>query len=96
MEQEQQLLKVREATVTHEMITPLRCISKFAEDLKGSLQDFASNKVAELIYKTSKLLECQVNELLDKHMLEKNMVTLKLESLNLGTLIKDTIEILSC
>ena len=49
---------------------------------------------AKFIYNTSKLIHAQIHELLDKNLMEKNMIQPKLETMSLVNLVQETIGIL--
>ena len=61
------------------MITPLKCITSFASELQTSSTSENDKFYCSLIKNTSKLLYVHVNELLDKTLIDKNMVVAKLE-----------------
>lgn len=56
MEYQNLKMQLRQSSVTHELITPLRCISSFSEELVSSLKDSSNKRIAELINNTSKLV----------------------------------------
>lgn len=76
------------------MITPLRCITSFAEELLGKVKNKDQIKTASLIKNTSKLLHVYVNELLDKTLIDKKMVVAKRDLISLVTIIKECIELI--
>ena len=67
------MLSLLTSSVTHEMLTPLKCIIEFALILIKELQNSPLRRVAELVLSTSKLLLSEVKTLLDKNMIEKNI-----------------------
>lgn len=78
------------------MITPLKCITSFATELQKSTTTSKNDKFySSLIKNTSKLLYVHVNELLDKTLIDKNMVVAKLEEVSLIDLIVESISIMS-
>ena len=78
------------------MITPLKCITSFASELQKSSTTSENDKFySSLIKNTSKLLYVHVNELLDKTLIDKNMVVAKLEEVSLIDLIVESISIMS-
>ena len=88
-------MQMRQSIVTHELITPLKCIINFADDLKVELQGKSTgHREANLIFNTSKLLNAQVNELLDKNMMDRSMLVPKLEATSLVDIAKETKDIL--
>lgn len=95
MEIQQESMQMRQSIVTHELITPLKCIINFADDLKVELQGKPTgHREANLIFNTSKLLHAQVNELLDKNMMDRSMLVPKLEATSLVDIVKETKDIL--
>lgn len=87
-------MQLRQSSVTHELVTPLKCITSFAMELSRKEMDKTNRDVIKLIASTSKLVHAQVNELLDKNLLDKKMVIPKLQNTSLVTLVKDAIDIL--
>lgn len=69
------MLSLLNSSVTHEMLTPLKCIIEFAQMLIKELQSSPLRRVAELVLSTSKLLLSEVKSLLDRNMIEKNLFT---------------------
>jgi signal transduction histidine kinase len=67
------ILTLLTSSVTHEMITPLRCIIQFANNVLKRVTDPKQRKELELILTTSTLLLSQVKLLLDRNMLERNI-----------------------
>jgi len=60
-----------QASVSHELVTPIKCIGSFAKELAYLLQGNSQVKQkAELIESTSKILLSQVKFLLDKNMID--------------------------
>jgi signal transduction histidine kinase len=68
------MLSMLTSSVTHEMITPLKCIIQFGTTLLKS-SDPKVVKEAELIVSTAKLLLSEVKQILDRNMLENNAFT---------------------
>ena len=81
---ENKMLSLLTSSVTHEMLTPLKCIIEFAHMLIKELQNSPLRRIAELVLSTSKLLLSEVKTLLDKIMIEKNLFVpeLGIHSLN--------------
>ena len=77
------------------MITPLKCITSFASELQKSSTSENDKFYSLLIKNTSKLLYFHVNTLLDKTLIDKNMVVAKLEKVSLIGLIVESITIMS-
>ena len=65
------------SSVTHEMLTPLKCIISFAKSLTSQLKHYESQrKAVELISVTANLILYQMKMLLDENMLCANTFTL--------------------
>ena len=77
------------------MNTPLKCITRFAEDLIENLTDPCLVKTATLIRNTSKLLHTHVNELLVKTLLEKKMFIADLNPISLVSLVQECVSLMS-
>jgi light-regulated signal transduction histidine kinase (bacteriophytochrome) len=56
IEADNKLLQLLTSSVTHEMVTPLKCIVNFSESLVKELRNSPKKHEAELIMTTSKLL----------------------------------------
>jgi len=65
-------MKLRQSTVSHELVTPLKCIANFAFELLDKLEDPELIKKAKLIKNTSILVCAQMNDVLDKNLFEKD------------------------
>ncbi len=72
MSAENRMLSLLTASVSHEMLTPLKCIIEFALSLMNELNKSPQRYTAELILSTSKLLLSQVKMLLDKNLLDND------------------------
>lgn len=89
------LLSLLTSSVSHEMVTPLRCIISFANNLQDELKHSERRKDAELILVTSKLLLQQVKLLLDQSMIENEMFVPQYEEMPLNRIVQDAVQILS-
>jgi CO dehydrogenase/acetyl-CoA synthase delta subunit len=87
------MLSLLTSTVTHEMITPLKCVIQFGTTLLKS-KDPNVLKEAELIVSTAKLLLSQVKLTLDKNMLDNNAFVPNFEYYPLNKTIIDVTRIL--
>jgi len=58
------------ASVSHELLTPLKCITSFGQELARLVTHSKLKYKAELIVSTSNLVMSQVKFLLDKNMLD--------------------------
>jgi K+-sensing histidine kinase KdpD len=56
IEADNKLLQMLTSSVTHEMVTPLKCMVSFSETVVKALADSPKRYEAELIMTTSKLL----------------------------------------
>ena len=74
-EQKNNLLHLFTSSVSHEFMTPIRCMITFGQDLFKSLKSKSETKKALMIVNTGKLLLSQVKMLLDRGMLEKGHFT---------------------
>ena len=80
-------------TVSHEMMTPLRCIINLAEiEIKNA--DKNLQKSLKLIVTATKLLVCTVSDLLDRKLIERGLLVPYYELVDLGSVIEDTIQIM--
>jgi hypothetical protein len=68
---ENKMLSLHTSSVTHEMITPLKCIIQFGTTLLKST-DPKAVKEAELIVSTAKLILSEVKLILDKNLMDNN------------------------
>ena len=76
------------ATVSHEMMTPLGCIISFADNLSESLRaDLPKFEKARTIFKTAKLLRMNLKDLLDRSLLENGRLEPAFEPYCLSDLI---------
>lgn len=87
-------IQLRESSVTHELIAPLRCIIKFAEEL---IEQYAAEKrkceIPKLIFNTAKLIHAQMNDILDNHMLGRRSVVANKLMTDLKDLVYETVNI---
>ena len=60
------------SSVSHELITPIRCIIAFGQQLVSQLKMEGGVKKASMIVCTAKLLETQIKLLLDNSLMENN------------------------
>ena len=56
MEAENNMLHLLNSTVTHEMLTPLKCMMSFSKSIMKEMKNSPKFKEAKLILTTSKLL----------------------------------------
>lgn len=88
------MLSLLTSSVTHEMITPLKCIIEFAQNILKISKNAKLLKEARLILSTSKLLLSQVKLILDKNMLDNDLFTPNLEYHPLNKTFIEVTEIL--
>ena len=69
------VLTLLTSSVTHEMITPLKCIIQFTHKVLSQTTDPDKRKDLELILSTAQLLLSEVKLLLDRNMIENNHFT---------------------
>ena len=83
------------STYSHELITPVRCIIAFAEELdKGIKINSELHKKAILIKNTGKILLSQVKMQLDNGLVQNNLFEPNLSKGKLLDVLKQTSEIL--
>jgi hypothetical protein len=85
---ENRMLSLHTSSVSHEMITPLKCIVKLGRDLAKS-NDPRISRQAGLIVSTSGLILQQVKLILDKNMLDNNSFTPNFEFHSLNKTISE-------
>lgn len=73
VENENRITGLLTASVSHELLTPLKCISSFGNQLVTLLSNVKLKYKAELIVSTSNLVMSQVKFLLDKNLLDQNV-----------------------
>ena len=89
------MVQLLSSSVTHEMVTPLKCIISFANSLQKELKHSPKCKEAELIYVTAKLLLSEVKLLLDQNMIQNEIFTLQFEHVPFNRIISDAVQIMS-
>jgi len=72
VENEHKLLSLLTASVSHEMLTPIKCIVQMTKSLSENLKTGEFKYEAKLILSTTKLLMSQVKILLDKNLLDRD------------------------
>ena len=88
-------MSLHQQSVSHELVTPLRCITRLADTLRRENPDPQTvTKHAKFIYNTSKIVHCNVNQLLDKSLMERQSLQPKNSSMSLALLLRDTISIM--
>jgi len=82
------------ASVSHELLTPLKCICSFGNQLVTLLPNAKHRYKAELIVSTSNLVMSQVKFLLDKNLLDQNVFNPQLEKHKIKKVINDVAQIM--
>ena len=83
------MAKAVNATVSHEMMTPLNCIITFAEILKTGILSPEQLRIVSLVKKTSKILKMNLKDLLDRNLLERGILEPNLELSRLEDLLDE-------
>jgi hypothetical protein len=65
LEYQNMKIQLRESSVTHELIAPLRCIINLSDSLIGKCATPDETKIPRLIFNTAKLIHAQMNDILD-------------------------------
>jgi hypothetical protein len=60
------MLIMLNTSLSHEMMTPLRCIISFSSAAAAEANTPAQKRKLDLIVNTAKLLQCQFKDLLDR------------------------------
>lgn len=94
VENEHKLLSLLTASVSHEMLTPIKCIVQMTKSLSENLKTGEFKYEAKLILSTTKLLMSQVKILLDKNLLDRDHFQPSIEPHSLNSIITETIEIM--
>jgi spore coat polysaccharide biosynthesis predicted glycosyltransferase SpsG len=74
-EQQNMKMQIRESTVSHELLAPLRCIVRLSKDLISPANERDREKLMKenplIIHNTGKLILAQMNDILDNRLLER-------------------------
>ena len=82
VKQSHQKLQIFSASVSHEMLNPLRSIIAFADQLCELERDKSKREILNMIYCSARLLQCHAQDLLDQNLLKKNQFCLKTTDLS--------------
>lgn len=82
------------SSVSHELVTPIKCVVTFGEEIVASLKEGKIKKNASRIVSTGKLLLTQVKMLLDRGLLENGQFVPQIARGHLLKLLKETTQIL--
>lgn len=96
LERANHLIQLRESSVSHELVTPLRIILFFAQHLKEIIGagDKRQLDLVEDIFITAKLLNCQMNDVLDHSTMSRRKLTPKIKYENLSKVVEETVRII--
>lgn len=89
------MLQLMSSSVSHEMITPLKCIIQMVNGLKDQQLHTALNFDADLVVNTAKMLLNQVKGNLDKNLLSQNLFEPQLECHDLSSVVTQTLDLLT-
>ena len=84
-----------QSSVTHELLTPLKCIISFAKTLERDLIHSNNRKEAQMIELTAKLISSQVQMLLDNNMIDHDKFELDLQDCPINRVVSDVIAIMN-
>lgn len=87
-------LSTLNATVSHEMMTPLNCMAAFAEKIQNQSSDSDSRAQANIIVKTSKLLRMNLRDLLDRNVADKGCLNPVFTPNRLSQLLEEVVDIM--
>ena len=87
-------LSTLNATVSHEMMTPLNCVVAFAEKIKVESADKDAQSKANIISKTSKLIKMNLKDLLDRNLQEKGTLDPVFTPNRPSDLLEEVVEIM--
>ena len=88
------MIELMTSSITHETITPLKCIVSFSQSLQRELKHSDARRDAEYIYITVKLILSQVKMLLDKNMLKNGLFALSNEDVPINRIVDDAVQIM--
>ena len=86
-------IQLRESSVSHELVTPLRVIIAFAAHLKDTCR-CSQDHIVDDIFATAKLLNLQMNDILDNMKITKKKLDPKIKVVDLSKVIDETIRIM--
>ena len=88
------MMELMSAGVSHELITPLKCVLQLTRSLMKRISDPNQIKQARLITDTTNLLLAQVKCFLDKNTIEANKFRPHFEKSSLKITLKDAVDIM--
>jgi len=68
------MLTLMSSSVSHEMITPIKCIIEMASQMQKKFNDPSLRYDTDLVMNTASMLLNQVKGTLDKNLLDKNLL----------------------
>lgn len=87
--------QIRESSISHELITPLRCLIKLSQDLVSDADLKGSNKqLCKTIFNQAKIINAQINDTLDTNLHNKKQIMPNLTSVDLVKVTMETISVL--
>ena len=84
-------IKMYSASVSHEMLNPIKCIINFSKQMLDSSTGSESRDFLNMIFCSAKLLQCHTQDLLDLNLLHKGVF--KLQNQQIGNLHTSVMEI---
>ena len=94
VEHSNRVLSLLTASVTHEMVTPLKCIMSFAKSLEDHLKHDDKKEDAQLIYITARLLLSEIKILLDKNLIDQEKFEAQWEKAPFSRIVYDAVQIM--
>ena len=69
------MLNTLQASVSHEILNPLDCVSSFAVQIRSKSKESHIKQMADIIYNTTKLLNLSVSDLQDRSSMQHGKMT---------------------
>ena len=91
---ENELSKMLQATLSHEVMTPLKCIMTFVASILKATDTATAHKYANLIQNTAKILRLQMHNMLDRSQFEVGGFKPNLERASIMNTVTEIVEIL--
>ena len=74
--------------MSHELLTPLRCLVKLSQDLIYDKNTSGSNKeTCKTIFSSAKILNAQINNILDNNMINNREISQNLTTFSLVEIV---------
>ena len=88
-------LKMYSASVSHEMLNPIKCIIALTNQLLEQVREKERREFLSMIFCSAKLLQCHTQDLLDMNMLQKGHFHLQLSQMeNLHTCVMEIVRLM--